>query len=82
PAGDGLRIEVAVGSGAAELEGAVVDVEGTERLSVVLAHDGGNPLDGTPEANLARLAELAGRRGGLAEVRERELIWWVPLSKP
>ncbi|WP_410645074.1 GAF domain-containing protein [Amycolatopsis sp. lyj-346] len=76
---EGLRV-IARHTGAGAVQVAVRS--GAERLSVVLAHDGGNPLDGTPEADLARLAELAGRRGGLAEVRERELIWWVPLSKP
>jgi signal transduction histidine kinase len=50
-----------------------------ERLTVVLAHDGG-PLAGTPETELTWLVELAGRRGGASEVRERELTWWVPIS--
>lgn len=52
---------------------------GAEKLTVVLAHDGGS-LDRAPGDDLARLAEVAHRRGGVAEVRGRELIWWVPLS--
>ncbi|MGW5718596.1 sensor histidine kinase [Amycolatopsis sp. NPDC003865] len=52
---------------------------GEERLSVVLVHDG-TPLGATPEEELAHLAALARRRGGVSEVRERELSWWVPIS--
>ncbi|GLY38196.1 histidine kinase [Amycolatopsis sp. NBRC 101858] len=52
---------------------------GTERLSVVLAHDG-SPVSAAPEVELARIADLAQRRGGISEMRERELIWWVPVS--
>ena len=52
---------------------------GEERLSVVLVHDG-TPLGAPPEEELARISELARRRGGVSEIRERELVWWVPIS--
>ncbi|WIY00438.1 GAF domain-containing protein [Amycolatopsis mongoliensis] len=74
---EGLRL-IARHTGAGSVLVAVRS--GAERLSVALAHDGGSPLGETPEAELTTLAELAARRGGVSEVRERELIWWVPLS--
>ncbi|WIV53909.1 sensor histidine kinase [Amycolatopsis nalaikhensis] len=74
---EGLRV-IARHTGAGAVQVAVRS--GAERLSVVLAHDGGNPLDGTPEADLVTFTELGGSRGGLSEVHERELTWWVPLS--
>ncbi|UOX90635.1 GAF domain-containing protein [Amycolatopsis sp. FBCC-B4732] len=51
---------------------------GAERLSVVLAHDG-SPSSAPPEEELARIADSARRRGGVSEVHERELTWWVPI---
>lgn len=74
---EGLRL-IARHTGAGSVRVAVRS--GAERLSVVLAHDGDRAFDRTPGTELARLAELASRRGGLSEVRERELTWWVPLS--
>ncbi|WP_370962577.1 GAF domain-containing protein [Amycolatopsis sp. cg9] len=71
---EGLRL-IAGHTGAGAVEVSVR--AGADRLSVVLAHDGG-PFAGTPE--LTRLVELAARRGGVSEVRAHELTWWVPLS--
>ncbi|MBE1495702.1 GAF domain-containing protein [Amycolatopsis lexingtonensis] len=74
---EGLSL-IARRTGAVSVQVAVRSAEG--RLSVVLAHDG-SPLAATPEEAPARIAELARRRGGASEVRERELVWWVPLSQ-
>ncbi|MEV6874625.1 hypothetical protein [Amycolatopsis sp. NPDC051128] len=74
---EGLRL-IARHTGAGSVQVAVRS--GAERLSVVLAHDGSGTLDRTPEDELARLAEPARRRGGVSEVQESELSWWVPLS--
>ena len=73
---EGLRL-IARHTGAGAVEVSVRS--GAERLTVVVAHDGSS-LAGTPDAELAGLVEPAGRRGGVAEVRERELTWWVPLA--
>ena len=73
---EGLRL-IARHTGAGAVEVSVRS--GAERLTVVLAHDGG-PLAGAPGVELTGLAELASRRGGVSEVRERELTWWVPFS--
>jgi GAF domain-containing protein len=73
---EGLRL-IARRTGAGAVDVSVRS--GPERLTVMLAHDGG-PLAGTPETELTWLAELADRRGGVAELRERELTWWVPIS--
>ncbi len=72
---EGLSL-IARRTGAGSVRVAVRSAE--ERLSVVLAHDG-SPLAATPEEAPARIAELARRRGGVSEVRERELVWWVPI---
>jgi GAF domain-containing protein len=74
---EGLRL-IARHTGAGSVRVAVRS--GAERLSVVLAHDGSGMLDRTPEAELARLVEPARRRGGVSEVHEGDLSWWVPLS--
>jgi GAF domain-containing protein len=73
---EGLRL-IARRTGAGAVDVSVRS--GAERLTVVLAHDGG-PLAGTPETELTWLADLADRRGGVSELRERELTWWVPIS--
>lgn len=72
---EGLSL-IARRTGAGSVRVAVRSAE--ERLSVVLAHDG-SPLAAMPEEAPARIAELVRRRGGVSEVRERELVWWVPI---
>ena len=73
---EGLRV-IARHTGAGAVDVSVRS--GAERLTVVLAHDGA-PLVGTSETEMTWLVDLAGRRGGVSEVRERELTWWVPIS--
>ncbi|WP_328615252.1 GAF domain-containing protein [Amycolatopsis sp. NBC_00355] len=74
---EGLRL-IARHTGAGSVQVAVRS--GAERLTVVVAHDGSSVLAELPDAELARLAEPAHRRGGVSEVNEGALTWWVPLS--
>ncbi|MEU7788909.1 GAF domain-containing protein [Amycolatopsis sp. NPDC049159] len=72
---EGLKL-IARGTGAGSVRVAVRS--GAEKLSVVLAHDG-SPSSAEPEEDLARLADSARRWGGVSELHERELTWWVPI---
>lgn len=74
---EGLRL-IARHTGAGSVRVAVQS--GAERLSVVIAHDGGSTLSALSDAGAARIAEAALRRGGVSEVGDSELTWWVPLS--
>jgi GAF domain-containing protein len=73
---EGLRL-IAHHTGASSVQVAVRPRE--ERLTVVLTHDGSDRLAALPHAHLSQLADSARRRGGVSEVHESALSWWVPL---
>ncbi|MFJ1767953.1 hypothetical protein ACIOD2_47075 [Amycolatopsis sp. NPDC088138] len=75
---EGLRL-IARHTGAAAVQLTVWSDE--VRLSAFLGHDGNAQLTMLSDADLAEFAEPTLRRGGIAEIDESALTWWVPLDR-